>query len=466
MENPLGMNPGLVLSTLFRDKIRELTESGKDVVLMFQGAEAYGFDDVLTHIRSHSHAQSFDHVKFFKVNASESHELTHVYGVTRTPAIHLLRYGRKSLYVSILRRNRPTKAYRGNYQKESIVLWLRKTLHGSVRYLAHVSEFVDFMTTSNKSIIGYFPSALPEHLETFRSLAKSMADVSFGYSSEESIGAEMELESDSILMVTPEGRRVFTTHLDDPNEMFRTLAIRSLPLVTSINNRTIQDVFTLNLPVLISFTGSQELDINSSVSTAVRDSGLIFGIAHCNSSDKAIVKLREFLGSPACPALWIIDEPSNPDSHKYVKPVVNVSSGEILDFVSHFSQKQLIRYVKSDAIEPLSTHEARVIVGSNWDDFKSSRVDKLTLFYAPWCSFCVSSLDLIDDVAESLSQEAIVVAKMDKSRNDSPGVRIEEYPTILFMSQTGSVARYAGAMTVDAVASWARSRLATKRDEL
>jgi thiol-disulfide isomerase/thioredoxin len=434
---------------------------------MFHGAEANGFDDILTQLRIDFPAQISDRLNFLSVNASESQDLARAYGVTRIPAIRLLRYVIGSSYIrSVSRRDYPAKVYRGTFDKKSLLSWLHKGLYGSLRYLSHESELVNFITTNHKSIIGYFPSALPEDLETFRSLAASMDDVSFAYSSDESVGSELELETDSILMLTPEGRRVFTTHLDDPNEMFRSLAIRSLPLVTPLSNATIQNAFALNLPILIAFVESKEVDINSSVSTAVRDSGLVFGIAQCNSFDKAIVKLREFLGSSDCPALWIIDEPSNPDSPKYVKPVINVSSSEILDFVSHFSQKQLIRYVKSDLIEPLSIHEARVIVGANWDDFKSSRVDKLILFYAPWCSFCASSMDLIDEVAESLNTESIVVAKMDKSRNDSPGVRVEEYPTILFMSYTGSINRYTGSMTVDAVASWARSRAATRRYEL
>ena len=349
------------------------------------------------------------------------------------------------------RANHEVSKYDGPLTMDHVIGWTSKKLGHGLTYLVDLEGVNKFTSQPRPSVLGYFPSVSTEVLESFRSVARRIDNLPSAYTSEPEIGNELNLDSDSVVIHAYGNEIRVTSSLQDANELYKVISLRSLPLVFELNRSTFPALLSLNQPILIHFVKDSEPAIELAVSTAVRDSGIVLALADCalpESSD-----LLEFLGSSDCPSLWILEEPLNPDSNKFKSK----SASLILDFVSKFSQRQLKRFVKSDPIERFtSPHEARVIVGSNWSDFLGLKSDKVILFYVPWCSHCMQAVSLFDDLA----LDNLLIAKMDKSRNDSPGVAVDQYPTIMYISASGEQKRYTGPVQRETLTSW----LGTVRD--
>ena len=78
-------------------------------------------------------------------------------------------------------------------------------------------------------------------------------------------------------------------------------------------------------------------------------------------------------------------------------------------------------------------------------------------FYAPWCGHCQKLLPELEKVAEILSKENIIVAKVDatKEKNLSNKYKIVSYPTLRFFKENTSV-KYSGKRKQNDLIEWAR----------
>lgn len=74
------------------------------------------------------------------------------------------------------------------------------------------------------------------------------------------------------------------------------------------------------------------------------------------------------------------------------------------------------------------------MVGKTFDELvKNSDKDVLVEFYAPWCGHCKQLAPIYDAVAKKLlHNKNILIAKMDSTANEVPGVNIKGFPTIKF----------------------------------
>ena len=78
-------------------------------------------------------------------------------------------------------------------------------------------------------------------------------------------------------------------------------------------------------------------------------------------------------------------------------------------------------------------------------------------FYAPWCGHCQKLLPELEKVAEILSKENIIVAKVDatKEKNLSNKYKIVSYPTLKFFKENTSI-KYTGKKKQKDLIEWAR----------
>lgn len=59
--------------------------------------------------------------------------------------------------------------------------------------------------------------------------------------------------------------------------------------------------------------------------------------------------------------------------------------------------------------------------------------DVLVKFYAPWCGHCKSLAPIWESAASKLAGNPhIVIAKLDATTNEVPGVNIRGFPTLKF----------------------------------
>ena len=353
--------------------------------------------------------------------------------------------------------------YSGSNRPQAIISWARKRLGHGVHYLPTEGQLDEFSRTYNGTAIGYFPSVNVDYIDTFRMVDRSLNILDFAYSSEPEVGAKLGLETDSILISVHGESHIISKDLDNLPELLKACKLLTYPRLILLDRFWVQDLLLSQFPVLFVYSQTtSEPVFDHRTLEAVRHSGFLLAMVDCNSNDISIRKLSEFLGAGSCSSVWIVEEPRNPDTVKHYLETEDISNEKILEFVSQYSQRQLAPFVKSDTPEPSSPYEARVIVGSEWSTLVSSDSPKLVLFYTPWCRYCAPAIDAIDQVA---SQRLMLVAKMDKSRNDSPGLPVDSYPSIflIFPKSVSGHKRYRGPLTADSVTVWAETLL---RDEL
>lgn len=106
-------------------------------------------------------------------------------------------------------------------------------------------------------------------------------------------------------------------------------------------------------------------------------------------------------------------------------------------FVNDFVNGKLSTFMKSEEIPATNDEPVKVIVGKSFDDLvKNSTADVLVEFYAPWCGHCKTLAPIYDAVAKKLLvNKNIVLAKVDATANEVPGVAIRGFPTLkLFLN--------------------------------
>ena len=94
----------------------------------------------------------------------------------------------------------------------------------------------------------------------------------------------------------------------------------------------------------------------------------------------------------------------------------------------------LTEYHKSEAIPETNDEGVKVIVGNSFEDMVL-KSDQHVLFeaYAPWCGHCKKLAPIYEELAQKVAgQSDILIAKMDSTANEYPGLEVRGFPTILF----------------------------------
>jgi protein disulfide-isomerase A4 len=113
------------------------------------------------------------------------------------------------------------------------------------------------------------------------------------------------------------------------------------------------------------------------------------------------------------------------------------SEESLTDFIENFQAGKLKPVLKSQPVVPLSKPgKVQVVVGNSFDDIVMDESKEVFIeFYAPWCGHCKKLEPVYNKLAKAMkAQKEIVIAKIDATANDVPGLfKVEGFPTMYYL---------------------------------
>lgn len=357
-----------------------------------------------------------------KVDATENTNVAKEYGVQGYPTLKFFVKGSPI-------------DYNGGRTHPDIVSWIKKKTGPPSTLLTDASH-LETQKKANKVLAAFFGSEDSAEFSAFRDAALSLDAVAFVHSTDATL-----LEANGGNTLT-----VFTQHNDGAahfsgeytkDAILAHIAEHRFPIVMDFEgDEAIERVFGAEKPAIIYFSDS-ETEFNPTFTSiaqldAANSPELIFFTSKVTSGLGQ--RLADYVGVSAAstPALWII-HPANRDLSKYQ------FSGEfhadaVTEFISGWRAGSLEKVYKSEDIPEKNDEPVKVVVGKSFEDIvKSSGKYVLLEFYAPWCGHCKSLAPIYEDLAKQhAGNDKLVIAKIDATANEIPGVAVSGFPTIKF----------------------------------
>ncbi|EAR83184.2 protein disulfide-isomerase, putative (macronuclear) [Tetrahymena thermophila SB210] len=228
-----------------------------------------------------------------------------------------------------------------------------------------------------------------------------------------------------------------TFNLDNLKTFVDTYAF---PIVMPYNGRAIERVFQQDNPTLFLFSNSNEASLAAEkafAASAEENRGkIVFSISKPDENFENQEKLAQYIGvnTAQVPALLLVHSSDQVLKYKFTASEITVAT--INQFVSDYLSGKLQTYLKSEDIPATNDEPVKVLVGNSFDDLViNSNKDVLVQFYAPWVGHGKKFAPILEAVAKKLSlnhNHNIIIAKIDYTANDVPGVNIRRFPTIKF----------------------------------
>lgn len=201
-------------------------------------------------------------------------------------------------------------------------------------------------------------------------------------------------------------------------------------------DEAIERVFGAEKPALVYFTDSDTDFITTYTDIATEDASnspaLIFFTSKVTSGLGQ--RLADYVGVSASstPALWVI-HPANRDLSKF-QFSGEFTKAAVTEFIASWRAGSLEKVYKSEDIPEKNDDPVKVVVGKSFDDLvKNSGKYVLLEFYAPWCGHCKSLAPIYEDLAKQhAGNDKLVIAKIDATANEIPGVAVSGFPTLKF----------------------------------
>ncbi|PHJ23514.1 protein disulfide-isomerase [Cystoisospora suis] len=164
----------------------------------------------------------------------------------------------------------------------------------------------------------------------------------------------------------------------------------------------------------------------------------------------------------------------NPYQYNTRKPIRILTPEVISRFFENFVVKRnVLPYYRSEAVvveenetDGMKKGSVKTVVSANfYEVVYQSKEDVFIEFYAPWCGYCRKLEPAYKELALRLKDvPGILIAKIDATRNEVPGIKVMGYPTIFLFPanrklQTSSPPlAYNGDRSVEDMLKWLSTR--------
>ncbi len=410
----------------YGDAINEFVYS----LILFYAPNATNSNKTLTQYFKAAEQASikFPGIRFCQMDANAYPDYAKMVEAKKLPAIKLFDQGSDD------HRN-----YTGNVTAESLLKWLKTQMEVDVVEMNDGGQIEDF-ASATEHVGLYIGSYKSEAYSTFLAVSTVFSDIEFIRSSDEDLLPEEDAGNDVFVLY-----RSFNKESSKFRGKFEFEALKNFTRmhkfqsVMTLDKTAFKRIFTDKETACILLRNNEgEADDQAQAEFIKIGSQFRQKIALAVSGiqDAYGSAIAKYLGITAddAPTVVIIDYDNKMAKYKIDR---EVTAKNTKMFLLNFFSDNLVPFYKSLPIPaPEYTYDGniQIVVGHNFQRVVSDP-DKHVLIelYSPTCGRCQEFAPIYASIAEQVSQiEDLVVAKLDGSVNDAPGVSVEYFPMIFF----------------------------------
>ena len=426
--NHWGVEEDADVAVLTNDNFEDFLKANARVFVKFYApwcGHCKSMAPAYTELAQHFKTQTGNNaVAIGKVDATVHNELATKYGVQGFPTLKLFVNGEPIDYSS------------GARDKDTMLAWLKKK-SGDASTLIDNAETLATAQANNVAVLLLVPEADQDGLKAFFGVAHGYEGVPFYHVHDAALVADLNMGDTyglALFRTFDDGHKYLTgTTMLSSENIKSFIDAHRYPLVMEFEQDAAERIFGSESSAMFFFSEDFEIEgIANFRETAKTNQGkVVFAISKVTSGLGA--RLAEFIGVTAAdaPCVRIVKF----ENQALKKFIVNDFTTEGMNAaLEAWEAGSLTEYHKSEAIPETNDEGVKVIVGNSFEDMVL-KSDQHVLFeaYAPWCGHCKKLAPIYEELAQKVAgQSDILIAKMDSTANEYPGLEVRGFPTILF----------------------------------
>uniref|UniRef100_A0A0N5BWA7 Protein disulfide-isomerase n=1 Tax=Strongyloides papillosus TaxID=174720 RepID=A0A0N5BWA7_STREA len=344
--------------------------------------------------------------------------------------------------LKIFRKGVLSSEYEGPRDADGIVKYMRGQSGPSSKELKSVAEYEKFIADEDHSVIGFFESE-SKLKDSFLKVADTERDrFRFGHTSDKALLEKLGYTDDIVVFTPKKLQNKFESHEHKYDGNYDTDKIKNFLIYESTGLsgiRTQGNLFQFTRRPLFIVYYNIDYVKDPKGSQYWRNRVLKVASEFKRKAYFAVSAKEEFGDEIESIGLGERKESDKPIVGALTKdgkfPMEAEFSVENLkNFVQSVLDGKVEPYMKSEPV-PETQGNLKVAVGKNFKELiTDSDKDVLIEFYAPWCGHCKSLAPKYEELADTLADENVVIAKMDATANDVPPMfDVKGFPTIYWL---------------------------------
>uniref|UniRef100_A0A804MUL1 Protein disulfide-isomerase n=1 Tax=Zea mays TaxID=4577 RepID=A0A804MUL1_MAIZE len=332
--------------------------------------------------------------------------------------------------------------YKGPREADGIVDYLKKQVGPASKEIKSAEGVAAHFDDKKIYIVGIFKEFSGTEFTNFMELAEKLSsDYDFGHTlhANHLPRGDASVEGPLIRLLKPFDDLVVDSKDFDVAALEKFIDASSTPRVVTFDNNPDNHPYLMKF-----FQSSAPKSVYYAAAEEFKDKEIKFLIGDIEASQGAFQYFG--LKEDQTPLILIQDG----DSKKFLKD--HIEADQIVSWLKEYFDGKLTPFKKSEPIPEVNNEPVKVVVADNIHDvvFKSGK-NVLIEFYAPWCGHCKKLAPILEEAATTLlSDEEVVIAKMDATANDVPSeFEVQGYPTMYFVTPSGKVTSYDSGRTAD-----------------